>query len=281
MYRMILHDLKNGVIKNKRFIVVLLWFIADGIFTILFPLAATNHDEITSLDLILYFYKGEDPMVNSNSVVFPLFWIMNFIIILFVIMHYMYDDMYGFGIQYITRIKKRITWWISKCIWCFCACAFFFAICICTAIIVTLFIGGRPFDFTNSHEMLEYLVGKMEYYSMNLGNDINLSWQQLFVCDIVVPFMVSWAVCQLQMTLTLFLKPIVSFVINCGIIIFSAYFQNYIPGLIISYGMSLHNSNFINNGFKSADCIWGCLIIIIIAIILGAFKFKKYNFVEK
>ncbi len=285
MYKLIFHDIKEGIIKNKRFIAVLLWFITFSVYALLFPLYSINHKDITSFDLLLYFYKGEDPMFDAvltgEPFEFPIFWMMNFILLLFVVMHYMYNDLNGFGIQYIVRIKKRITWWISKCIWCFCSCFIFFFICVLVAFAVTVLIGGKTFDFTNSYSLMEKLANDMNYYCMKFWGDMEVSTGQVIMCELVVPFMVSWAVCQIQMTLTLFLKPTVSFIVNCAFILVSAYIQNYIPGLFISCGMTLHNINFVYEGFSTSYCVLSCFIAIFISFLIGAIKFKKYNFVEE
>lgn len=284
MCKLFIHDIKEGIIKNKRFAIVIIWFIILSAYILIFPLSTINAKEITLFDMLLYFYKGEDPMLNATlnnePIVFPLFWMINFLLILFVVADYMYDDISGFGIQYIVRIKRRSMWWISKCIFCMGACIAFFAICVVVSMLVTLCIGGKPFEFTNSDALLNNIANEMNYYTMNLKNDIDLSTYNLIICEIMVPFMVSWAVCQIQMTLTLFFKPIVSFVVNCGLILISAYVQNIVPGLFISWGMTLHNSNFICEGFNTSECIVCCIVAIAIAIILGMLKFKKYNFVE-
>lgn len=139
-----------------------------------------------------------------------------FVMILFVTLSYPMNNLCGFGNKLLIKGKSRVKWWLSKCIWNLLCNIIFFGI------IFTLILSLQYKRHTVRN------AGKYRYAdcSFNLGADTSLKPDAIMpVGDIVMVFMLSVAICQIQMALGLWLKPIYSFMVMCMVLLLSAYFS--------------------------------------------------------
>lgn len=120
----------------------------------------------------------------------------------------------------------------------------------------------------------------MQTVIFNLGADTSLKLHAIMpVGDIVMVFMLSVAICQIQMALGLWLKPIYSFMVMCMVLLLSAYFQSLF--VIGNYAMLIRHSWINEDGIDCKAAIPAMCLIIFITVIVGVIRFKKYNIIQE
>jgi hypothetical protein len=92
------------------------------------------------------------------------------------------------------------------------------------------------------------------------------------------PILISVALNLLQMTISLFIKPIFSFLLMSVILISSSYLMS--NSMLGNYGMIFRSNIVLKNGLNFEPGIYISLIIIVLSIIIGMFKFKKYDIIN-
>lgn len=85
--------------------------------------------------------------------------------------------------------------------------------------------------------------------------------------------MLSVAICQIQMALGLWLKPIYSFMVMCMVLLLSAYFQSLF--VIGNYAMLIRHSWINEDGIDCKAALPAMCLIIFITVIVGVIRFKS------
>jgi len=283
MFKQVKIDIKVGIVSNKWFIIVPIWFAFHTIYLLNTLNAYTIDFAPTTFDFLLLYFKGADPILSlimmNEPIQFPLLWITNYIILLCCTVHYPSRDLYGFGIQIIARLKKCKTWWFSKCIWCAICCVIYFVICLLVAYLSSLYFGNVTDHVSNTMPLIEKLSQEVNAYSFKLYDQVELSNSSLILYEFVLPFLVGWGLCQLQMTLSLFMKPVLSFTCVCMLLLLSTYTHKYFLINFPCFGMSLHNPNIMVDGYTTIVGISSCLLIIFASIIIGKARLEHFDFI--
>lgn len=276
--KMIICDLKNGIIHNKRYylVPVLIFFecmYSDNLLRILS--FGQSFGKPTIFDLLILVFRGCDPiskLPKDNSIPdLPYFWIAIFIFSVFCGFDYMHDDLTQFGTQIITRCKKRRTWWNSKCIWCIVSSFYFYLLTILTIILYGA-LHDYEFVFENNHAITNAFAGSSLTHKL-ADNNIISTFNK--ICLVIAPYLVICTLNMIQMILCLYLKPIFSYIIPSIIIMAATYTDSSI--IFTRFGMLLYTQNYFVNGYSTFIGIVICLLIIIMSIIWGEKHFKVAN----
>ena len=224
-------------------------------------------------DVLLYNFGGmkKYELSMENVFQFPVTWMLLFVMILFVTLSYPMNNLCGFGNKLLIKGKSRVKWWLSKCIWNLLCNIIFFGI-IFTLILSFCSISGIQSGMQVNTDMQTVLF--------NLGADTSLKPDAIMpVGDIVMVFMLSVAICQIQMALGLWLKPIYSFMVMCMVLLLSAYFQSLF--VIGNYAMLIRHLWINEDGIDCKVAIPAMCLIIFITVIVGVIRFKKYNIIQE
>ena len=99
------------------------------------------------------------------------------------------------------------------------------------------------------------------------------------VTVLVLPVLVSISASLLQMTLSLFMKPMFSFGVLAVIMLAASYLKIAIlPG---SYAMAIRSKYVIYRGFEPAVGIVLSIGMLIVAVLVGSIRFKRYDILSK
>lgn len=267
-------DLTNGLFKRGMWIRYIIWFSFFVLASLEFTgsLASLELSQYTYGDYLLSIFGGmrEYIPVPGEPFQIPYLWLINHIGILYFTLHYMHDDLEGFGQQMILRSGSRTAWWLSKCIW-------------NTAVVVLLYFiaWGTVFLLASanhaalSFEISPFMAEIMVFGSYQIpGADWPVALEITFL-----PLLVTLAVSQVQMLLCLVVRPTISYVISIILFIASAYYLS--PVLLGNYAMALRSDKIVSNGVSRALGIRICLILILVSIVLGVILFQKYNILSK
>ncbi len=197
--------------------------------------------EVSFGDILFYAYGGMARYVPSpgKSLEFPIIWITVFITVAFITMNYPTKNLMGIGSQILTRTGGRSRWWHSKCIWNVLLTSIYHMLFILILILFSA-IGGIPLNIQIHTELIRYLLelDQSVQFIEHAGITIGM---------MLLPVFISIALNLLEMVLSLFIKPIFSFLIVSVTLIASAYL--YVPWMIGNYAMLLRVSVYCRRWF--------------------------------
>lgn len=277
-FKLLRYDCKVGIIYHcKKLIAVLVLFVCVYLdcfmqFRSYAMLDTPFTVENTLGNTLLYIFAGiqeYDPQIDTQFV-FPAVWMLLYLVLAYFTLYYPYNDLEESGQNILLRSGGRRLWWTSKCFWNICTVVLFFLIG--WAVIMTAcLIQGIPLSMElsrNINMLLEMRITSSFLYPTELAFEI-----------LVLPPLVMIAVNLMQMTLSLFVRPIYSYIITGALLLASTYYQS--PFLIGNYAMPIRSSRMVENGVNP---IYGVLLSVGIATIsylVGLLYFKRYDILRK
>lgn len=272
------NDMKQGVLKNKRLLFVPILCFFECMYYDNWMLIASSgrpFGKPNLPDLFIMLFRGSDPIskIADRDVKadLPYFWIAILVFAVFIGFEYMHDDLTQFGVQVITRCRKRSSWWYSKCLWC-AVLSFVFYILVLATVVIYAALLGYKFTFENNYLITNTFAGASTVYKSSHIWEIS-TLNKVFL--LAAPFMVVWTLNMLQMFLSLFIKPIYSFLISLVLIVAGTLSDT--PLAFSRCSMLLYSNNYIDGAYDTRKGIIICLIIIASAIAAGMCFFKKAN----
>lgn len=222
-------------------------------------------------DYWFYMYGGMCEYIPSpvNPFQFPAVWILVFLVLPFVLLNYPFRDMYGVGQQILVRSGRRSLWWLSKCCWNFCGTVLYHLIIQAAGLVLSLVfeveISNRiHMDFIN-------LVFNIRY--QEVWNPSSLP-----VAAFLLPMLVSAAINMLQMTLSLFIRPMFGFFAVAVLLLASAYLLS--PLLIGNYAMAFRYDWMLKVGVSMGAGMRIAAILLFLAVLSGLVRFRLYDILE-
>ena len=210
-FRSLRYDLKNGCASSfKKYLLVLCmaaafcfdYYIRYRTFCTLNSVSTPS----SLADYVFYIFAGKEEYkpVIGQSFSFPSIWTLLFVFAMFITLIYPFKDLNGFGKFVLINTRSRKTWWYSKCCWIIVTMAIINMI-----ILSAIMIFGLITKASFSGEVSEYCIAisnnKFDYYmykSFHIG------------LKLVLPFFIMVAMSMLQMTISLVVKPNVSFMLT-------------------------------------------------------------------
>ncbi len=279
VYKILNCDIKEGIFKNKRFIIVPFLFAFECIYADIKIGAYKSYfkiqGEITFWELISEIFHGCDPISNSRNadikIELPYFWIAFFVFAIFMSFDYMRDDLSNFGIQIISRTGNRRKWWFSKCIWCVLSGIWFYIIFILIAMIYSL-LNNYNLSFPENFQLINLLANRSVIYSF-IGVNEASTFQIINI--ILAPMFVICTLNILQMTISLFVKPMFSYLIVLGVLMLGVISDKVYA--FSRYSMITFSGLFYEDGYNLMAGFLTCFILIMITTLTGYIYIKKYN----
>lgn len=273
-------DLQNGMIKKIYLMLIpfLLSLIAcldlHNRVSVINSYDYFSRQFSTSLGNYLgYIYGGmaEYSIGENISFVFPIRWIIVFFSILFITLNYPYNDMQSVGQQILICTKGRSLWWLSKCGWNIC-CTILFHFIICLSAILFCCITG------------DKITGGIDIELMNVMFETNRETQTsatgiLPLYILLLPIVISIGINLFQMTLSLFIKPLFSFLFVSLLLLLSAYFMS--PFWIGNYAMLMRYDLVHTNGMVMHNGIIIALALMTLSIVIGLIGFRYYDIINR
>ena len=281
VYKIIMCDIKEGIIKNKRNIIIPLLCILQCMYAHLNINMFKEYNDIKSnsslLDLFTEIFHGCDPVgqnINPDiKIIVPYLWFSIFVFAVFISFDYMHNDLTQFGIQILSRTSKRRFWWISKCAWCYLSSIWFYSIFAITTVVFAI-INGYDIFGTNNVETLNILADRSVVYSYIGIAQLSLKH---ILSILLMPLIVISALNMIQMLLCLFIKPMYGYLLIIGVVTFGIISDS--PVAISRIGMVTFNNMYFESAYNEVMGILICTAINIICIIIGTVYFKKYDII--
>lgn len=265
-FKLLRFDLHHGILKRYKTILLMCIIVILACFDLINKLKSFEYTHYTYGEFLFYIFGGIKEYIPSPSESFPipflfLLWHMT---ILYFTSHYMYDDLTGFGQNLIYRFKSRTKWWLAKCIWNVLYVAAFYIFSLIAVLIFSKISGAdTSLEVLNKSEI--FIIGQYQIFSDIYPVTIEL---------LVLPMFISITVSLLQMTLSLIVKPLISYILSSVIFIASAYYQT--PYLLGNYAMAIRSDSIVTNGVNATAGVIFALCVSAVSVISGIFIFRRY-----
>lgn len=222
-------------------------------------------------DYWFYLYGGMCEYIPSpdNPFQFPAVWILVFLVLPFILLNYPFRDMYGVGQQVLVRSGQRSLWWLSKCCWNFCGTVLYHLIIQAAGLVLSL-----VFEVEISNQI------HMDFINLVFNIRYQEVWNpsSLPVAALLLTMLVSAAVNMLQMTLSLFIRPMFGFFAVAVLLLASAYLLS--PLLIGNYAMAFRYDWMLKAGVSMGAGMRMAAILLLLAVLSGLVRFRLYDILE-
>lgn len=271
---MIYFNFFNLLKQDLRYEIISGWkkYFAAAILFILFScsmliLYSQDMAETPTLgDFLLNILAGAPQSRASGAqVISNTSWILMAALIIYMTLGYPWEHLSGMGKHLLILSKSRISWWISKCIWIIASVFIYYSIALIVTLLFTIICGG-VISFAISADT-PYLFGFDRVSALNVP-----PWS--IVRPAILLFAMTSAVCLFQLMLSLFIKPLFSYLVTLCMLSMSICFQRLY--LIGNYMMAARSENFLSeNGmnFWQGLVIAVCMVLFVMTV--GSQIFSK------
>lgn len=265
------HDLIYGIGHEWKKLVLLIVITVFGCLGLSIQVTQRDLPMLpTFMDEVLYLFGGMAPYIPNSDMPFkiPATWLILHIYLAFFVGSYPVEDLNHYGKNILLRCQKRSSWWMSKYVWCMVSVLVYYAVCYVAIFGFTLFTG--IISMSPTYEIQEQ-ANELYLQGIPLG--------EVAFAAIVLPILTSLALSMIQMVLYLWVSPVLSYVVVVSYLVLSAYFTT--PFLIGNYSMIFRNKMLLNAGTSSVVCVIVDSVLIVLAIIVGNQRFKRYDILSK
>lgn len=261
-YKVFLHDIRSGLFRRRYFVAALL-----------FPLSALHlwdilrfeSDKATWMDFMLYIFKGSEPLSAMNTqehLKLPISWIMVIGGCLLLNLDYFLNDMTTTGQQILIRCNSRKCWFLSKCAWILLSCIVYCGIGMIAILFLTISAGG-DLSIINTPALTQKIY--------LLSEPVTVTSMEAICIGIVLPLQTIIALCMLQMTLSLFIKPIFSFLTCICLLVLAIYVNS--PFIIGNGAMTLRTGLVPEKSMDLFAAGLACVAVTILSVVIGLLRF--------
>jgi hypothetical protein len=219
-------------------------------------------------DYLFGFFAGINRFrLNEGVFELPIFWFLVQMFILYSLVKYPKEDLYGSGIYVLLKSKSRKKWWFSKCVWCVYSVALFYAL-IVGVILIFCIANGEPLTFE---------LRRLGESNLFLYTEEEMGYR--VILSLCLPLLCSIALALFQLTISFIATPVIAFITSAVILISSAYHMS--PFLIGSISMLRRSEIFMQEGLKLLTSNITCAAVSIVSAFAGYFVFAKSDILGK
>ena len=223
-------------------------------------------------DLALYIFGGMKKFIPTPGAVFPFptVWLLVMALACFSSLWYPLEDLYGFGKTLLTACQSRKRWYLAKAMWCGVTVSLYFALGWVVLLLGCLAMGGK-FTWTISPYMMELME------ITDVASTVE-EWR-LTLQLTLLPWLVAVTLSQLQLCLSLWMQPVLGWVVSIVVLLSSAYYAS--PFLLGNYAMALRDQQVLSGG---VDCRVGaayCLVLLLLSVLTGLVSFRHTDILGK
>ena len=267
-------DCKHGIGKQwSKYVgaIVLFTIFSLSLFSSYLSTPAASR-KLSLGDYLFNIWAGMSEYVPSpdNPIRIPALWMLMLLWMFYLTLYYPYHNLTGIGKQLLIVSGNRYSWWFSKCIWIILCVLTYYSIGFAVTLMWTIFSGGI-LDLTVSKYVLDFL--KINQSNMPLGP------YRLNVGTLLLPILVTTAICMIQLILSVLIRPIFSYLITVAYLFLSVYFQNSF--FIGNYMMAARNTSFSLSGMTPWHGAVIAVFVIIVSIVGGSAIFNKIDIIDR
>ena len=263
LFNLFRHDFANGVLRYR-------YFAAAGLFLLpslqMINILASREETGTWMDFLFYVFKGMEPITNLNSleqVQLPISWLLIIGGCLFLNLDYLLHDLTSAGQQVLVRCNSRKAWYLSKCFWNTTSCLVYFLIGIGMTLVTSLLAGA---------EIVLIDTPTISFDLLMLQSSVTLTSTQAVCIGLFLPLLTLVTINQIQMTLSLYVKPILSFLICISLLVIAVYAST--PFAVGNGAMVIRSGYLSENGIDPGIACVVCVVAYLACVVLGTIRFQ-------
>lgn len=277
LWQIVLGDIDRGIVKRKK-----LYLLFAAVAALLCLMAYLNLNSkirlgqiegaISIADVYMVFFKGSRILSLNDSSEFYMSeqYLLLSLIIAFMVGNYAVRDMYGYGLQIIIRSRSVAKWWLGKVIWCFISNIIIHLVIFFSMTVISL-CSHYSFEISLNRTLLATFG-----YPQAVGG---ITAQEAAVMIFVLPFMATFALCMLQMLLSVVFSPIVSLVVLMAEMAACLYSG---MGIFLSNGlMFVRNDIFCADGTNNMQMLIAQTLTIALTVLAGIIYMKKTDMLSQ
>ena len=274
--RFITNDIKRSIIHNKYRIFMCAGIIL-ALMTTFYSYADSNRNiketgmMLSFFDYILYMIRGSMKVtqLNINRLEIPYVWISLCIMNAILVLDYMHSDMKGIGRSVLVYSRKKRLWWLSKCITTVVSVSMVYILIYIFAFIFSI-IGKGGMSGVHT-DIFRILYPKDTAFMPS--DIINVKSVKALLYVTFFPWIILVGIGLFQLALSLYVKPVLSFIIIIIIEGLSVFSNNIL--LFGSWFMAERCSLFVKDGHNVYIIFIMAVILGIISVIAGEIKFRR------
>lgn len=223
-------------------------------------------------DLALYIFGGMKKFIPIPGAVFPFptVWLLVLTLACFSSLWYPLNDLYGFGKTLLTACQSRKRWYLAKAVWCGVTVSLYFLLGWAVLLFGCLAMGGK-FTWTISPYMMELME------LTDVASTVE-DWQ-LTLQLTLLPWLVAVTLSQLQLCLSLWMQPVLGWVVSIVVLLSSAYYAS--PFLLGNYAMALRDQQVLSGGVAWQVGVLYCMGLLLLCVFAGLISFKHTDILGK
>lgn len=266
---MLLHDCTAGLLHMWRYFLLLFVLAAYAVVSLYF-LAEQISVRPSLGDYIFHFFKGMEVYHPTASERFqiPSIYLLFHLFISFIVARYPLSDLSGYGKQILMRGRSRVKWLLSKYAWAV------LTVCVCYCIVFFL---AFAFSLVTGNLSLRLTPSLIQRY---FGVDTSvLTAGRLILIGFLIPVMVSIALSFLELTLSIYARPLWGFMAITVLLAVSAY---YCHPLLPGNYLMIFRSQFANpaEGVAWQAGLAGAWGLTVACVLAGIFRIRRYDVLQ-
>ena len=279
-YRIFALDVRRSLLgKRKRFSVALLFFVlVTFACKISFSNAYLQSPELTPFatptlgDFLLYAFGGCDLYIFDLDRPFaiPFQWLLLILLAIYINFDLTEESSAGVNIQLLLRAGNKKQYWLSKILCITISTSLYFML----GVIVTLGCGSA-LGGISSLEIDNLILNVMNLSSMIPRE----ATSPAFIPTLLMVWFAILTITLLQQLISLFIKPIGSFLVTAVFLFLSAYFMK--PFFFGNYAMMIRNSLLCEGGVGAAEGILILSLVSLASIVGGCVVYDRKDILSK
>lgn len=275
LFNFVQFDLYNGIVKKwKNLLAVLIAFVVinllftNAIYSLRESGIISSAAEMYVGDYIMYYLSGISEYIPDESLSFPLpfLWMLQSLGCCFFCLYYPLEDLSASGKHRLVLCGDRAFWWFSKCVWVGINVIVYYLIAYASSMIVGKVVGVE----------MSFTITEFTIHILRLTGEINPAPFEGTILFLVIPY-VMISICMLQMLVSLFIKPLYSFVFSVAHLLAAAYFLE--PFLIGNFAMLARSSLIDAKGIGTDEILVWATSVMLLVVVGGDFIFKNKDII--
>lgn len=264
LFKLFSHDLRSGILR-WRYLLIPLVFILPCFSA--FVDIQNAQCVGTWMDYVIGCFKGVLPPDGEfEGFTFPILWLLIIAGTLFINLDYPIGDLTEAGQQVIIRCVNKKLWLVSKCFWCILSSTIYYLLGMLTALVFALATGG-------SAKLLhtpDVALKAFQIYAPEL-----LTVGETILAAVVLPWLTIVVVNILQMTLSLVMRPLFSFLTCISVMILGVFVNS---PFFLGNGAMTSRSGILVEGMQSPlAVVLTCILFLEFCVLLGVLRFKRMD----
>ncbi|MEG0395342.1 MAG: hypothetical protein RR576_03245 [Oscillospiraceae bacterium] len=263
------YNIKIGILGQWKKPIIVICVIILFCFGFYNNIQSTETLKSSFFDYYIYIFQGEAAASLNRDApyVLPVIPILLWILLSFCVGDFPVQELQTQAEQTLLRCKNRSSWWLSKTIWNAIIVLLFYISIVCTVLMFSVCTGTQ-----------QTLTPNYFLHQLLFTNPPNLS-VAFIIASIIVPIVVSISLTQMQLTLSLIVGSVGSYLVIFAYFICAAYINS--PWFIGNGMMLIRNRFFTDLGCSSSALITISIVYWIVSFLVGRLIFRRYNILKK